>query len=82
MTFIDLATKNPETFSSKTVEQIVAFCGDGKLRDKSTCSEQFRQFLKLQILDVIAGYAKYCLENKFDRERKKGAYLRVVGGPW
>jgi hypothetical protein len=67
MTFIDLATKNPETFSSKTVEQIVAFCGDGKLRDKSTCSEQFRQFLKLQSLDVIAGYAKYCLENKFDR---------------
>jgi hypothetical protein len=67
MTFIDLATKNPETFASKTVEQIVAFCGDGKLKDNSTCSEQFRQFLKLQTPDALASYSNYCLDNKFER---------------
>ena len=58
---------NPETLSAYTNAQIVSICGDGKLVDKSQCSEQLRQFLTLQQPNVLADYASYCLENKFER---------------
>jgi hypothetical protein len=67
MTLIDLATKTPEVFTSYTIAQIVAICGDGKLRDNSPCSEQLRQFLTIQQVDALTNYANYCLENKFER---------------
>jgi hypothetical protein len=67
MSLIDLATKTPEIFASYTIAQIVSICGDGKLRDHSACSEQLRQFLKIQHVNVLASYANYCLENKFER---------------
>jgi len=67
MTLIDLAKTNPETLSAYTIAQIVSICGDGKLLDNSPCSEQLRQFLKLQQPDALADYANYCLENKFER---------------
>ena len=67
MTLIDLAKTNPETLSAYTILQIVSICGDGKLLDKSSCSEQLRQFLTLQQTDTLANYANFCLENKFER---------------
>jgi hypothetical protein len=67
MSLINLATKTPEVFASYTIAQIVSICGDGKLQDHSPCSDQLRQFLTLQHVDVITAYSNYCLENKFDR---------------
>jgi hypothetical protein len=67
MTLIDLAKTNPETLSAYTILQIVSICGDGKLLDKSSCSEQLRQFLTLQQPDTLDAYANFCLENKFER---------------
>lgn len=75
MSLISLAEKSPKDFVSYSVEQIVAICGDGKLRDDSECSEQFRDFVALQENEKLAEYARYCLENKFD---KNGFVLQDV----
>ena len=67
MSLIEMAKENVEAFNSYTIEQIVAICGDGKLRDQSQCSDEFRHYLSLQDNEKIAEYAKYCLETKFDK---------------
>ena len=67
MSLIDLAETEGEAFSAYTVDQIVAICGDGKLKDNSDCSSQFRQFISLQSSDKLAEYAKYCLATSFDK---------------
>ena len=67
MALIDLAAKDPASFASYSIEQIVAICGDGKLLDNSECSKQLREFLKLQDVKSLARYALYCLESKYER---------------
>lgn len=58
-----------------TIEQIVAMCGDGKLRDGSKCADELRQFLSSRSAAGLAGDANYCLENKFE---KSGVVLQDV----
>jgi hypothetical protein len=48
MSLIELAAKEPEKFANYSIEQIVSICGDGKLRDNSDASHQFRTYLTLQ----------------------------------
>jgi hypothetical protein len=67
MSLISLASKEPAAFATYSIEQIVAICGDGKLRDNGTCSEQLRDFLVKQSGDSLERYAAFCLSNKFDR---------------
>ncbi|HQR52887.1 MAG TPA: hypothetical protein PLZ79_06425 [Burkholderiales bacterium] len=67
MSLIELAVKEPEKFATKTVEQIVHICGDGRLKDGSEASAEFRQFLTQQSSAKLAEYARYCLENSFER---------------
>jgi hypothetical protein len=62
---IELAKQNPDAVANYTIQQIVAICGDGNLRDNSVCSSQLREYLSLQISDRIADYAHYCLEAGF-----------------
>jgi hypothetical protein len=64
---IELAKQNPDAVSNYTVQQIVAICGDGNLRDNSDCCSQLREFLSLQKSDRLAGYAKHCLEQAFPK---------------
>jgi hypothetical protein len=62
-------------FSSKTIQQIVAFLGDGKLKDNSVCSSELRHFLSQQSSAKLAEYVRQCLEDKFD---KSGLVLQDV----
>lgn len=66
MFILEMANLNPSAIATKTVEQIVAMCGDGKLRDGSDCCREFRAFLAAQPNERIAGYARYCLDSKFE----------------
>ncbi len=50
-----------------TIEQIVAICGDGKLKDETKSSFELRQFLSSRSAERLAMDARYCLENKFDK---------------
>lgn len=64
---IELARNNPEAFSEYAIQQIVAICGDGNLKDNSNCSTQLRGFLRLQATSKLADYVRQCLDQKFDK---------------
>jgi hypothetical protein len=72
---IELAKNDPEAFAHYAIQQIMAICGDGNLRDGSTCSAQLRSFLRLQPTGKLAEYVRQCLDQKFD---KSGFVLQDV----
>src|SRR2546425_12216236 len=52
--------------ASKHVQAMVGLAGDGKLRDGSKASEEFREFLTNVPSSMLARYANQCLgEGKF-----------------
>lgn len=67
MSIIEIAKNNPTFLADKTIQQIVAMCGDGRLRDSSACSIELREYLASKDVRQIANYAQYCLENKFEK---------------
>ncbi len=75
MSLIELAAKEPEKFANYTIEQIVSICGDGRLRDNSEASSQFRIYLTLQPSTKLKDYANYCLAEVFE---KKGFVLQDI----
>jgi hypothetical protein len=67
MPITDLLKHDKSALDGYSIEQIVAICGDGKLRDNGKASEELRQFLRLRSPRELSEYAAYCLENKFER---------------
>ena len=51
----------------KNIQQIVGFCGNGKLNNESDCSKELFDFLKHQSEDKLAKHSSYCLENAFEK---------------
>ena len=50
----------------KHVQAVVSWAGDGKLRDGSSASEEFREFLTNVPSEILGRYANECLgEEKF-----------------
>lgn len=49
----------------KQLRQILAFAGDGRLRDESDTSREFREFLRLLPSTQIEAYVAQCLEEAF-----------------
>ena len=62
-------------FEGKNVQQIVGFCGNGKLTNGSDCSKEFSSFLEHQNEAKLSEHARYCLENSFE---KSGYVLQDV----
>jgi hypothetical protein len=56
---------NTEVFQTKTVEQILSFCGDGKLKDNSETSHEFRSFISNISSRYLQRYAEECLINSY-----------------
>jgi hypothetical protein len=54
------------TFDSKTLSQILAFAGDGKLKDNNVTSIEFRELLDQVPSSLIKQFADNCLTDKFD----------------
>lgn len=65
MSLIQLSKSNPESFENYLARQIVAFAGDGNLRDNSECSGQLRAYLKAVDRSRLDKYAQECLEQPF-----------------
>lgn len=61
----DLWIDNKDFILGKTIQQVIAFCGDGKLRDGTASSIEFRLFLKNIPTSLLAKYANECLEMTF-----------------
>ena len=55
-TISELWNNSKETFEGKSLQQILTFCGDGRLRDGNNTSEEFRSFLKLVPSDLLETY--------------------------
>jgi len=58
---------SPEFLASRSVEQIIAISGNGKLLDSSETSYQFRQLLANIPSEKLVGYVTECLENAFEQ---------------
>ena len=75
MSLIQLSKANPESFEGYLARQIVAFAGDGNLRDNSECSQQLRAYLKTADRSRLERYAQECLEQPFS---ESGFFLQDV----
>lgn len=58
---------NKESLASKSIEQIIHFTGDGKLRDNSTTPCELRDFLANIPADQLTQYISECLESSFNQ---------------
>jgi hypothetical protein len=61
----DLWIDSKDFILGKTIQQVIAFCGDGKLKDGSAASIEFRSFIKNIPNSLLAQYADECLEMSF-----------------
>lgn len=61
-----LWNNDKDTFENKAVSQILAFAGDGKLKDGNTTSTEFREFLGQVPSVLLKQYCIDCLTTKFE----------------
>lgn len=64
MSLVKIFQKNPAEVGNFRIDQVVALAGEGKLRDGSVCSTEFRQYLCEIGLDKLAIYVQEVLGNK------------------
>ncbi|MBP7688474.1 MAG: hypothetical protein KA765_11220 [Thermoflexales bacterium] len=65
MSLTALWTKSRSQLEGKRVHQIVAIAGDGRLRDGSGASEEFRDFLLHVPSSLLKDYVDQCLQESF-----------------
>ena len=61
MALVDLWLDSQPQLTGNQIQQIIAFAGDGKLRDGSAASNELRQFLSVVPFSVLRQYAIECL---------------------
>ncbi|MBM3977236.1 MAG: hypothetical protein FJ299_09635, partial [Planctomycetes bacterium] len=62
---VDLWREAREQLEDKGFQQIIAFAGDGKLRDGGAATDELRSFLSLVPTDYLRRYAAECLAKSF-----------------
>lgn len=65
MSLTDLWNRSRSQLEGKQIHQIIAFAGDGKLRDNSDASREFREFLSHLPSDLLREYVAQCLQESF-----------------
>lgn len=65
MSLLRLWESNPQDLQTKRLEQLIAFAGDGKLRDGSETAREFRAFLARVRSDALRGFVDECLRVGF-----------------
>ncbi len=65
MSLLKLWEDSKGQFKNKHVQQIIAFAGDGKLRDGNTSCDEFRSFLSAVPSSLLQRYAENCLNDAF-----------------
>src|SRR4051812_29730172 len=63
MSILSFFDHDQKLFDEKNVEQIVTLCGDGKLKNKSSTSEEFKSLLARFDSSKLSACISYCLEN-------------------
>ena len=75
MPLISLLKSDPDTVEKFTIQQAVAFAGDGKLKDGSECSAELRQYLAQASSRQLQMYIEQCLTDSFE---KSGQVLQDI----
>src|SRR5258705_200988 len=57
MALVDMWRSNRDGVQTKSLHQIVAFAGEGRLADGNVCSKELRKLLEIVPLDVLQTYA-------------------------
>lgn len=65
MALIDLWNADRQQIANKRIDQLIAFAGEGRLRDRNSTSEEFRTLLKVVSSDVIGQWLDECLDIRF-----------------
>lgn len=65
MSLFELWKSDKKQFTEKQIQQIIAFAGDGKLKDGNSTSQEFREYLDNISADSLARYASQCLDSSF-----------------
>ena len=65
MPLVDIWKTDPEQIRQKAVQQLLGFAGDGRLRDASDTSAEFRDLLRHLPSEVLATFANQCLDDSF-----------------
>jgi hypothetical protein len=66
MALLDMWRANRDGIREKSVHQILAFAGEGKLSDGNTCSNEFRDLLRVVPLDILQRYSSEALNGDAD----------------
>lgn len=65
MALIDLWNSDRQQIVGKRIDQLIAFAGEGRLRDRNSTSEELRTLLKVVSSEVIGQWLDECLEIRF-----------------
>ena len=66
MPLLPIFQTNPAQIYSLQIQQVVALCGDGKLRDNTDCSKELREYLSQASSEKIFEYIESCLQAGFE----------------
>ena len=67
MALKDMWRQTPQELEGRQIEQIIAWAGDGNLRDGSSASNEFREYLDLIPSKLLAEYCERCLDEPFEQ---------------
>jgi len=66
MPLLEMFQTNPAQIYALNIQQVVALCGDGRLRDNTTCSKELREYLSQALSEKIFEYLEACLQAGFE----------------
>jgi hypothetical protein len=75
-TLTELWLRQKDQFEGKRVDQVIGWAGDGKLRDETPTSRDFRDFLAHIPSSLLAKYAQDCLSD--DKFTDNGCALQDI----
>jgi hypothetical protein len=67
MALKDMWRQTPQELEGRQIEQIIAWADDGYLRDGSSASDEFREYLDLIPSERLADYCERCLGEPFEQ---------------
>lgn len=65
MALINLWHADRQQIIAKRIDQLIAFAGEGKLRDDNSTSKEFRSLLRAVTSEVLGQWMEECLDNRF-----------------
>lgn len=66
MALVDLWKSDRDQISGKRIDQLIAFAGEGRLRDKNGTSRELRELLAAVPSDLLGVWIEECLQNRFN----------------